>query len=145
MCVLHIDFETDNLDLILSSTNIPVYQVYKKGDNYKHRKDKTYDRNLISCVVSDKEWDDVEGQTDDIIIFIEKHQNDLEFIKENVDNVDWKFDLPYHCRLSDTLFNQNNFLSPQVLLLCGKLGIGLNLSLYHPPCDEQENENIKTE
>ncbi len=98
-------------------------------------KDLVFETNLISCDVSDKDWCDFEGQTTDIINFLEKHHIDLQRIKDNFEHIDWKFDLPYYCRLDENTINQNDFLSPKLLFLSGRLGIGINLALYQPEED----------
>jgi hypothetical protein len=131
MCVLHIDLDTDNLDLILESTNLPIYQVYRKGESHKYRKGKVFETNLISCSISDKDWNDFEGQVQDMISFLEKYHTDLQSIKDNFNIANWQFDLPYANRLSNEIFNQNDFLPPELLFQSGRLGIGINLSLYH--------------
>ena len=131
MCVLHINFETDQLDLILESTKLPIYQVYRKGEKHKHKKDVIFDTNLISCIVSIKDWSDFEGQVQDMINFIRQYHIDLQAIKDSIKDVKWQIDLPYSCRLNDEIFNQNDFLSPDLLFESGRLGIGINLALYH--------------
>ncbi len=130
MCVLHIKTNTDDIDQILSSTGLPVYQVYKKGEFHKLRKNFVFETNLISCSVSKKEWDDFAGQTSDMIDFLQKYQAELQSIKDNFVQIDWHFDLPYSCRINDETFNQNDYLPAELLLLSGRLGIGINLSLY---------------
>src|SRR5690606_5511520 len=128
MCVLHIEIETDNLDLILNSINLPIYQIYKKGDKSKFRKEIIYETNLISCDVSEKDWKEFERQTKDMITFLNKFRDDLIYIRKNSNQVDFIFDLPYQNRQT---FNQNDFLPTELLLKSGDLGIGINLSLYN--------------
>ena len=132
MCVLHIQIDSDDLNLILESTRLPIYQVYRKGEKHRHKKDLVFETNLISCEVSDKDWSDFEGQTLDMVNFLEKHHIDLQSIKDNFDHINWHFDLPYDCRLDENTINQNDFLPPELLFLSGRLGIGINLALYQP-------------
>lgn len=138
MCVLHIIIDTEDLDLILESTRLPIYQVYRKGEKHKHRKDFVFDTNLISCEVSNKDLDDFEGQSTDTIDFLKKHHIDLQSLKDNFEQIDWQFDLPYNCRLNEETFNQNDFLPSELLFLSGRLGIGINLSLFNPGNDEEK-------
>jgi hypothetical protein len=138
MCVLHLEIDTNNIDLILEGTNLPIYQVYRKGKKHKHRKDFIFDTNLISCEVSNKEWDDFEGQTNDMIEFLNKYHIDLQSIKDNFNDFNWQFDLPYTCRLDESTFNQNDFLSPELLYQSGRLGIGINLSM----CNQGEDDEL---
>jgi hypothetical protein len=139
MCVLHVNIDTDQLDFIIESTKLPIYQVYKKGDKHKYLKKKVYDYNVISCVVSDKDWDDFEGQANDMLSFLKTYHIELQSLKDNFNDLDWQFDMPYNCRLSDSLFNQNNFLPPELLALAGYFGIGINLSLYWPGQEEESD------
>lgn len=145
MCVLHIMIDADQLDSIISSTRLSVYQVYKKGDKHKFRKNKVFDHNLISCDVSDKDWDDFDGQTKDMIAFLNKYHIELGSIRDNFKIPDWHFDLPYNCRLGNDLFSQNNFLPSELLSLAGYFGIGINLSLYLPSQDEEKPISEKKE
>ena len=61
-------------------------------------------------------------------------------IKDNYKIKDWRFDLPYKNRLDENLFNQNDYLPPELLKLSGELGIGINLSLYEKSTEDIENE-----
>jgi hypothetical protein len=136
MCVFHIYLETDQLDFILNSTNLPIYKAHKKGDTHKYLKDKVYDYNLISCVVSDKDWNDFEGQTDDMMDFLNKYHIELKSLKDNFKIDNWQFDVPYYCRLEAGMIVQNDFLPSRLLSLAGYFGIDINLSLY--PMSEED-------
>lgn len=138
MCVLHIYLDTDQLDFILNSTTLPIYQSYNKGDRHKYNKKKVYDSNLISCVVSDKDWNDFEGQTDDMIDFLNKYHIELKSLKDNFTVDKWFFDVPYNCRLNEEMIIQNDFLPSKLLSLAGYFGIDINLSLY-PKSEEDIN------
>ena len=143
MCVLHIVLDTDQLDSIVGSTKLPIYQVYKKGEKHKYRKNKVFDHNMISCDVSDKEWDDFEGQTKDMLAFLTKYHIELGSLRDNFKIIDWQFDMPYYCRLTEELINQNNYLPAELLSLAGYFGIAINLSLYWPDQEEEKSTRKK--
>ena len=140
MCVLHIYLDTDQLDFILSSTNLPIYKAHKKGEAHLYLKNKVYDYNLISCAVSDKDWNDFEGQTDDMIDFLNRYHIELKSLQDNFKIENWLFDVPYNCRLEDGMMVQNDFLPSKLLSLAGYFGIDINLSLYPK---SEEDLNIK--
>jgi hypothetical protein len=144
MCVLHINIESDNIDNYLASTNLPIYQVFKKGDHHKYAKNKMYEDNLISCVVSDSDWDNLEDQTNDMINFLENYHLDLQILKDNFKIKSWEFDIPHTCRISNKIYMQSSFLPPKLISLAGRFGIGIELSMYTPAQEDKKVKKRKT-
>ena len=140
MCVLHVTSLIGSFNDFLNKSNLPVYQRHEKGQKHDVRKGFVYDDYGFSCDISDKPWTDVEGQLKDIADFIEKFTNELMILKQDYKISDWQFDVPYECRLSDTVFCQSDFISPRVMKLCSQFDIGIVLSQYWG-----ENEEIDSE
>jgi hypothetical protein len=130
MCVFHVSSLTDSFKDFLKKSSLPVYQQHDKGQKFKHKKDRIYADFGFSCVISNKPWTDLEGQFNDIVDFIEKYQNELTIIKKDYKVNDWRFDVPYECRLSDSVFCQSDYLSPKLMKLISQFEIGLELSQY---------------
>lgn len=130
MCVFHVSSLTDTFDDFLKKSSLPIYQQHNKGQKNKLKKDKIYADYGFSCVISDKSWADVDGQFNDIIDFVERYKEDLITIKRDFNINDWRFDVPYECRLSDEVFCQSDYLSPKLMRLISQFEIGLELSQY---------------
>lgn len=143
MCVFHVVSKTSSFKKFLSDNpELPVYQSHEKGDTPQiGHKEKGYEDYGFSCDVSDREWHDVEGQVVDMISFLEVYGSYLETLKKTHHIDDWRFDLPYECRLDETYFTQCDYLPPKLMLLAGSLGIGIELSLYWPSSEEGDDED----
>ncbi len=132
MSVLHIEIDGDSsiVDSVIKETSLPIYQSYKVGEKHKYRKNKIFNVNMVSCDVSNKDWDNFKGHIDDIEMFLTKYKKDIKYLLNKYDKIELTIDLPYECILSDSIVNQNNFIPANVLLALGELRIDLNLSLY---------------
>ncbi|WP_210420384.1 hypothetical protein [Aquisphaera giovannonii] len=81
--------------------------------------------------VSDRRWDDLPGQIEDAIEFLQRHRNDLERLRAAPGVVDIRLDFPYELRIDeDNVWAQFDYLPPKLLALAGALGIGIEMSLY---------------
>jgi len=137
MCVLHIEIEDSEIELLIKSVKLPIYDFHKKGEKHKYNKGVVYQSNYIKCAVSDKEWNDLEGQTQDIIEFLFKYHNDLQTIKKKFKKIRWQFDIPCLSEINNKTLIQNCLLQSKLLYESGRLGIGINLSIY------SRNQNIE--
>ncbi len=138
MCIFHASSQSHSFqDFLKANPDFPVYQSYEKGDDISNAEETSVQEDYgFSCDVSDRKWDDVAGQVVDMISFLEVYTPLLQQLKKTHPTIDWRFDLPYECELTETHFMQVNFLPPRVLQLAGTLGIGIELSLYWPSADE---------
>jgi hypothetical protein len=138
MCVLHVNSKNRSFKLFLEENpGLPAYQSHEKGELPNiGKEDVVYEDYGFSCEVSDRAWNDVEGQIVDIISFLEVYTPYLTTLKETHEIDDWRFDLPYECGLDETHFTQCNFLPPKLMRLAGTLEIGVELSLYWPNSEE---------
>ena len=136
--VLHVRSKTTSFQDFIKDTKLPVYMSHEKGQQrFKTMPDKPpFDDYGISCNVSEKEWDDLDGQIEDAIDFLEKYKEQLEFLNENFSVYDIRLDFPYYCRIFNKFRVQCDYLPPELLCKAGKLGIGIELSLYPPIKDE---------
>lgn len=130
MCMFHVESEKQSLENFIEKTKIIIYNSYNKGEKSKIGLNKEYYSYGFSCVISDKEWNDFEGQINDIVFFLEKNYEELKDLRDNYNISDWRFDIPYYCRLNEEIFCQCDYLPPKLLSLVGKLGIGIELSQY---------------
>lgn len=147
MCIFHVTSKTDSFkEFLADHPELPVYQSHEKGDKPKiASEDSIHTDYGFSCEVSERSWDDMEGQIVDIISFLEVYTPYLTTLKENHQIEDWRFDLPYECELEDTKFTQCNYLPPKLMRLAGALDVGVELSLYWPNVEEDETLEIEDE
>ncbi len=84
----------------------------------------------ISLDISEKDWDDVEGQVQDAIIFLKKYQMELQtlFKTHKVSNA--YLDFPIYSRLQGDIANQNDQLPSELILLAAKLSLGIEMAIY---------------
>jgi hypothetical protein len=147
MCIFHASSPQQSFKEFLEQhPELPVYQHYEKGDILKISVDKTpTDDYGFSCEVSDRDWQDVDGQVVDMISFLEVYAPQLRYIKENYTLDDWHFDLPYECQLNGECFVQTDFLPAKLLRLAGDLEIGIELSLYWPAAEDTDEVEVSQE
>lgn len=142
MCIFHVTSKTDSFKGFLEEyPDIPVYQRHEKGDLPQiGPEEAAYEDYGFSCDVSDRPWHDVEGQIVDMISFLEVYQFHLELMRERFQIHDWRFDLPYECRLDEQVFTQSELIPPKLMRLAGALDISIELSLYWPNELEEPEE-----
>jgi hypothetical protein len=130
MCILKVNSDNSSFNSFSSTTNIPVYSTSEKGDYKNKTKKITFENYKISFNISEKEWDDFEGQTRDAIIFLEKHFEELKilFSTHNVTNA--FLDFPVYSRLDENIVNQNEHLPKELIILAGKLSLGIEMAFY---------------
>lgn len=147
MCIFHVTSQTTSFKQFLAAhPDLPVYQSHEKGERPKISTQETEHEDFgFSCEVSDRPWSDLAGQVIDMISFLEVYSPYLAYLKEKHSIEDWRFDLPYECRLNDNQFTQCDFLPPKLISLAGVLGIGIELSLYWPNGEEEEEASAHTD
>ncbi|MCH2021512.1 MAG: hypothetical protein MK207_03430 [Saprospiraceae bacterium] len=147
MCVFRVYSKNTSFKQFLDNNpELPVYQLYEKGERPEiGNENSVYEDYSFSCDVSDREWNDLEGQIIDMISFLEVYSPLLQKLKSTHDIDDWRFDLPYECRLNQINFSQFDYLPPKLIQLSGKLAIGIELSLYWPSQGETLEEEISAD
>ncbi|AWA30975.1 hypothetical protein HYN48_13295 [Flavobacterium magnum] len=130
MCLLKIYSDNESFASFAKTTEVPVYSISEKGD-YKNEAKKIVNEDYkISFDVSDKEWDDLKGQVGDAILFLEKHFEELNILlsTHNISNA--YLDFPIYSRLDKNIVNQNDHLPKALIVLAGKLCIGIEIAIY---------------
>lgn len=145
MCIFHVTSKTDSFkEFLAAHPQLPVYLSHEKGEKPKIAAAETVHTDYgFSCEVSDRSWDDVDGQIIDMISFLEVYSVYFQNLKESHQIDDWRFDLPYECELEEEQFTQCNYLPPKLMCLAGALEIGIELSLYWAD-DEDEDEEFES-
>jgi hypothetical protein len=101
-----------SLSDFIEKSNLPIYDSHEKGDPCKFKKRPPKNDYGFQCSVSDKEFDDFEGQVTDAIAFLENHLDELKELVSQYDIDDIRLDFPIECRLiKNNLFSQCDYES----------------------------------
>ena len=125
MCNLKIYSDTNSFKSFAKTTRIPVYSVHDKGENKNRQTD-----NRISFDISDKDWDDFEGQVQDCIGFLTKYFEDMQQLFKTHNVTTAYLDFPLYSRLYGDIVNQNDHLPKELIQLAGKLSLGIEMAFY---------------
>lgn len=130
MCILKVYSDFDSFKPFKESVIIPVYSTFEKGD-FKYGSSGVRQKDYrISFDVSDKDWDDFNGQVQDAISFLEKYQKELKILFSSNRISDAYLDFPIYSRLTDDIVNQNDHLPRKLVSLAGNISIGIEMSIY---------------
>ena len=130
MCNLKIYSDTDSFKSFEKMTKIPVYSSYDKGEKRGNRKSDVRTDYRISFDVSDKDWSDLEGQIEDTILFLTKHYDELEQLIKTHNISTAYLDIPIYSRLYGEIVNQNDHLPKELIILAGRLSLGIEMAIY---------------
>ena len=128
-CILRIKGEKVDIDTLLSQVSISPTKIWRKGEKrfITIKESERFRYSGANFVVSDANFDEFEQQKIDTCTFLQKHHQDLTVIvsHDEVERADLDFgiyrrDVPVQC----------DYFEPELLLLCGSLGIGIALSQY---------------
>ncbi len=134
MCVLRAYGQDFDVAQYMESSPLETYEVYRRGERRfpkSTRNTDCHEHSGLKITVSEKEWGDLAGQIGDAESFLKLNSTELQqlVIFPNVERV--LLDFPLDLRIDGkTVVGQSDFLPPSLLKLAGKLGIGIQLSLY---------------
>lgn len=80
--------------------------------------------------MSDKDWDDFKGQVADAIAFLAVNELELSKLITSHDGVDAYLDFPLYSRLDQNIVNQNDHLPRGLIILAGRLALGIEMAIY---------------
>ena len=141
MCVLHVTSKSSTFKAFLEKSKMPFYQSHEKGDQPKVGIKSPYEDFGFSSEVSGGEWDDLAGQFEDAFNFLKKYEPQIQNLIRQYSIDDIRLDFPYECRLDEQIFIQSDYLTPDLLYIAGKLGIGIELSHY-AVSEDNDSEQI---
>ncbi len=130
MCVLRIVSKTKSFKPILEGMDIPTLSVFDLGEYRDKAKKRLCKNNQASLDVSKKEWDDLQGQVEDAIVFLTKYISELEEIFKHIDDVDAGLDFPINSILDEKWATQGINFPKELVSIAGKLNIDIGLTLY---------------
>ena len=128
MCVLKIYSDTNSFKAFSKNTEIPVYSCLDKGEVLTSKR--LCEKYRISFGVSDREWDDFEGQISDTVSFLEKYYAQIQELFATHSITDAFLDFPLWSRLGENIVNQNDYIPRELIKLAGELNIGICMAIY---------------
>jgi len=128
-CVLHVNGHDFLVDEFLAGSSLRPYSVSHKGEVGLRG---VYSASGFKVDVSNVSGD-LAGQVVDAIAFLRSHQGELARLAAYPGVDDRRLDFGYDRR---DVAVQCDYLPAELLALAGSLGIGIELSLYPPSCDE---------
>ena len=130
MCILKVYSDNESFESFSQITDIPVYSLYNKGERKNEKTDDIHTDFRISFDVSEKEWDDIEGQIDDAILFLNKYKEQIQDLLTRHSISDAYLDFSLWSRLNDNVVNQNDYLPRELVKIAGNLNIGIEMGIY---------------
>jgi hypothetical protein len=138
-CVLRISGTEFDSKAYSKASTLPIDFVSILGEIWEGRS-KPSKTNGVGCTVSERDL--LSEQIEDAIAFLKRYESELERIAALSGVEIFWLDFGYECRLNGTtVVMQGEYLPVELLVLAGKLGIGIALSLY-PAL--QENEDMQS-
>lgn len=128
-CVLRATGSDFAVDTFLATSKLSSCHVFHKGEPKSKTKSEGQ-RNQSSgfnAGVSTADFSDLPGQIEEALWFLQNNESELKQLAEYSGVETVQLDFPVDQK---DVAIQNNIFPPKLLLLCGQLGIELNLSLY---------------
>ena len=130
MCFLKIYSKSNSFKEFAGKNSLPIYSVYDKGERCGKNKNEVYTDFVISFDVSDKEWDEFPAQVDDAIEFLTSYFSSLQSLFKSHEIDDAYLDFPLYSRLNTEIINQNDHLPRELIAICGRLNVGIEMAIY---------------
>lgn len=128
MCVLKVYSNTNSFKKFSNNTDIPLSSCLDKGEAITTKR--ICEEYRVSFDVSDREWDDFEGQVSDAISFLEKYYSQIEELFSTHSITDAYLDFPLWSRLDENNVNQNDSFPRKLIKVAGELNIGICMAIY---------------
>jgi hypothetical protein len=130
MCILKIYSETKSFQDYTKSTTLPVVSCHVKGQIRRTTTGELHKAHRISFSVSDKDWGDFKGQVAEAIAFLDENELELAKLIDSHKGIDAYLDFPLYSRLNGEIVNQNDHLPRDLIVLAGRLGLGIEMAIY---------------
>lgn len=132
-CVLRVGGSGFDVDEFLRHSSLKITKVFHEGERCGLSSE-VRDLSGFNAEVSNKDFDNLEGQIDEAIHFVKMHRNELETIKE-MSGVEGHLDFGVESRTGKVIDEQEiavwSICFPvELLKLLGKLDIGIEVTVY---------------
>lgn len=140
-CILTIRGEHLNIEDFIQTTGLKPYKKFFKGEPRirTNPEGKKHPFSGLSIKVSDADFNQLDKQIEDTIQFLRSNKEKLQYISttKEVDFATLDFAIEIRIDLERVVYQFEHFPS-ELLKLAGNLGIGLDISLYPPPSEDEE-------
>jgi hypothetical protein len=137
-CVLRANGENFRVDEFLEQTSLIPCHTYRKGHvkSPGQNAGKIRSSSGLNINVSDAEFSDLQGQIQDAIVFLKKHNRAIKNLcgYEGVEQVCLDFGIEQRKKA----IIQYEYFPPALITLAGRLGLGIEISFY--PCAERRRK-----
>ena len=130
MCILKIYSETNSFTKFAEETQMPVVICKIKNEPHLLGSKRINPHHSISLNVSDLEWNNIQGQIKDAVSFLTTWELELIKLIASHNTIDAYLDFPLYSRLGDNIINQNDLLPKELIVLAGRIGLGILMSIY---------------
>jgi len=143
-CILIIEGKKFDVDGFLESTKMQPYEKHIKGEKRpfkKTGKKPIYEESGCRFDLSTADFNDFETQRKDAIKFLKENFEKLKSLydfglkKSEVSSIGFGIEN----QMAD-FWCQTEYLQPELLKLAGDLNFAIEISLYHPALEDDENE-----
>lgn len=145
MCILKVYSKSRSFKEFAEDSPIPVFSVHDAGGVRRTSTGEKWDENRISFDVSDREWNDLAGQIQDAIVFLERHGEALHQLLTTQEVSKACLDFPFWSRLTGDVVNQNDYLPEELIARCGVLGLAIGMAAYRRDFFEDESHGNEAE
>ena len=130
MCILRLSSKSTSFKSILENTNLPLISVYDAGEYRDLKKTRLCENNQATLEVSDKDWNDIEGQIEDAIGFFEQNKIDIQKLFKLISDLSAGLDFPINSKLDGNIVTHGIIYPNQLTKLAGNLNIDIGMTMY---------------
>ena len=128
MCILRLTSSNTSLKSYLN--DFPVASSYDKGEFRNSRKDSLCTENHASLDVSEKEWDDLNGQIQDAIKFLDKYKSQIISLSSSIADLSLGLDFPIYSKFDGNIITHGIAYPVELVTLAAELKIEIGMTIY---------------
>ena len=110
--------------------NIKPYLVLDKGEKQYDNDKEAMSDYAIAFVISNKEWNDLQGQIKDAIRMLKKYRNEYRQLIKHSRRTRALLDFPIDSRLNKKIWVQVEYFPVELLTLCSEINISIVITLF---------------
>jgi hypothetical protein len=128
LCTFRSSGKKFNVDRFLAKSPWQAAAIYRRGSNQSGR---YFSRSGFNLGVSDADWYSLSKQVEDALLFLLHNKEELNRLSCFPGVESLALDFPVYCKITQlNQYVQEEFFPKDLVRLAGKIGIGLNLSIY---------------
>ncbi len=136
-CILRIFGRNFEVDEFLKITGLIPIRIYRKGEQARFTESGVQEDSGCNIKISSADFDEFERQKEDALKFLTDQFEQVELFKKyQGESADIDFGIRTRF-IEEDVYTHTDFLPPELLLVTGKLGIGIALSYYWTKAKDQ--------